>query len=125
MKSSIISFDSKTAADFQPSILSLSQPNSITNSDIRSTLRISRAIKENPSQFTHALALEVKNLLGHISLSAEVINSNTIDNELKSCLDVILRSTLRINNLVTIFLINQQVDAILAEKGYNGAQEAG
>jgi signal transduction histidine kinase len=63
-----------------------------------------------------ALAHEVRNPLTNINLSVKLLESAIKDDELKSYLDIITRSSIRINNLIKEFLNQQLPDKILVEK---------
>jgi nitrogen-specific signal transduction histidine kinase len=56
------------------------------------------------------LAREVRNPLSNINLSAEMLESAIKDNELKIYLDIIMRSSMRINNLINQLLMSQESD---------------
>lgn len=71
---------------------------------------------EQPGQFVTALAHEVRNPLSNINLAVEMLKSTTIDEEQKSYLDIILRGSGRISNLVTDLLTTCQPDEIKPER---------
>src|SRR5688572_23595802 len=73
-------------------------------------------IPKQPSQFTSALVHEVRNPLANINLSVEVLQSAIKDNDLKIYLDIIMRSSIRINNLISDLLKHQQAYEVRSEK---------
>jgi signal transduction histidine kinase len=66
--------------------------------------------RDQSSRFASALAHEVRNPLTSINLSIDMLNSAIMDNELKVYLDIILRSSARINHLVNELLKYQEVE---------------
>jgi signal transduction histidine kinase len=73
-------------------------------------------LKNHPSQFASALAHEVRNPLTNIKLSVEMLNSAVKDNDLKVYIDIIMRSSKRIDDLINELLTTQQVGKIHSEK---------
>jgi signal transduction histidine kinase len=63
-----------------------------------------------PSRFASALAREVRNPLTSINLSIDMLSSSIIDSELKIYVDIIGRSSTRINHLVDQLLKYQQIE---------------
>ncbi|MEI9933736.1 MAG: histidine kinase dimerization/phospho-acceptor domain-containing protein [Ferruginibacter sp.] len=59
--------------------------------------------KKKPNQFATALAHEVRNPLSTINLAAEMLQTTIKDEEQRMYLDIILRGSGRIKNLVTDF----------------------
>jgi signal transduction histidine kinase len=62
------------------------------------------------ARFASALAHEVRNPLTNINLSIDMLNSATTDRELKVYLDIILRSSARINYLINELLQYQEIE---------------
>jgi len=80
------------------------------------SLPISETTKKDTDQLMLALAHEVRNPLTNINLSVKLLDSAIKDEELRAYLDIITRSSIRINNLIKEFLNEQLPDVILAEK---------
>lgn len=78
-------------------------------------------LDNRPGQFTAALAHEVRNPLANINLSVEMLQTLVLDEEMKLYLDIIMRSSGRINALVRELLEYQQADE--AEAGSHSVQE--
>src|SRR5687768_14301861 len=72
--------------------------------------------KDQSSQFVSALAHEIRNPLANINLSVGILQSAIKDDELKTYLDIIIRSSIRINHLINDLLQYQDADEMLAEK---------
>jgi signal transduction histidine kinase len=68
----------------------------------------SEIAKDKPSQYASALAHEVRNPLSNINLAVEMLQSISRDADQQIYLDIILRGSLRINNLVTDLLATCQ-----------------
>jgi signal transduction histidine kinase len=62
------------------------------------------------SRFASALAHEVRNPLTNINLSIDMLNSAITDNEPKIYLDIINRSSMRINHLINELLRYQEIE---------------
>jgi signal transduction histidine kinase len=62
------------------------------------------------SRFASALAHEVRNPLTNINLSIDMLNSAITNSELKIYLDIILRSSMRINHLINELLQYQDIE---------------
>ncbi|THU40464.1 hypothetical protein FAM09_11425 [Niastella caeni] len=103
-----ISFRGTTAPDYHPSILFHSYRGMVTDNDNIFTPLIPAILKYYRGQFVYLMAQEVRNLLGHINLSVEMLESLIEDNDLKMYLDVITRNSIRINNVVNKFITYQQ-----------------
>jgi signal transduction histidine kinase len=74
-------------------------------------------LKDIPAQIASVLAHEVRNPLTNITLALGMLESCLKDNdEAKTYLDIILRSTMRINILVNELMKKDQVDEIHTEK---------
>jgi signal transduction histidine kinase len=74
------------------------------------------AVKGNSDQFVSALAHEIRNPLTNIKLSVEMLNSVIKDNDLKVYIDIIVRSSKKIDNLIKELLTIQKLNEIQAEK---------
>jgi signal transduction histidine kinase len=81
----------------------------------RSTLQ-SELLQKQHDQLATALAHEIRNPLTNIDLSAKMLEASIKDNELKKYLDIIKRSSIRINSLVSDLLKYQQPDEAPTEK---------
>jgi signal transduction histidine kinase len=62
------------------------------------------------SRFASALAHEVRNPLTNINLSIDMLHSGITNSELKIYLDIILRSSMRINYLINELLQYQEIE---------------
>ncbi|HEX5651460.1 MAG TPA: HAMP domain-containing sensor histidine kinase [Chitinophagaceae bacterium] len=71
---------------------------------------ISKITKTGASQFTSALAHEVRNPLSNINLAVEMLKRISKDADEKLYLDIIMRASWRINQLVSEFLTTSQSD---------------
>jgi len=72
--------------------------------------------KSLPDSFISALAHEVRNPLSNINLSISMLEAAIKDDDLKIYLDIIRRSSTRINNQITELLKYQLADEAPAEK---------
>jgi signal transduction histidine kinase len=75
-----------------------------------------KIIKEPSIEFIAVLAHEVRNPLTNISLSLEMLASVLKDSNQKVYLDIIKRSSVRINDLVNELLKYQQAELVQTEK---------
>lgn len=66
--------------------------------------------------FASTLAHEIRNPLTNINLSVEMLQTIIKDDNLKRYLDIIMRGSTRINQLINEFLKYQQTDEIQGEK---------
>ena len=73
-------------------------------------------LKDNSSGFASALAHEVRNPLTNINLSVEMLKAATKDSELNMYVDIIMRSSTRINNLINELLKYQETDEAKVHK---------
>ena len=73
-------------------------------------------LKDIPAQIASVLAHEVRNPLTNITLAIEMLGSCIKDDEAKTYLDIIVRSTTRINILINELLKNQTGDVVHTEK---------
>jgi len=71
--------------------------------------------KKNLTQFILAIAHELRNPLTNIQLSVKMIESVIEDDKLKIFLDIIMRSTTRINDLI-VELLKYNQDEVQSEK---------
>jgi len=69
-----------------------------------------------PGQFVAALAHEVRNPLSNINLAVEMLKSTILDDDQKLYLDIIMRGSGRINDLVRDLLTSCQPDELKAER---------
>ena len=83
---------------------------------ISSSNRSPVIVKDHSAQFASALAHEVRNPLTNIKLSSEMLNSVVKDNDLRIYIDIILRSSKRIEDLINELLTTQQVNKMHAEE---------
>ena len=109
-----ISLDAKTAFDYKP-------PNfdsyiETATEKINNYTPWAAPVKDQPSQFVSALAHEIRNPLANINLSVEILESAIKDDELKTYLGIIMRSSIRINHLINDLLRYQKADEMHAEK---------
>ncbi|MDB5232683.1 MAG: response regulator [Chitinophagaceae bacterium] len=75
-------------------------------------------VNEYPNRFTATLVHEVRNPLTNITLSVQVLESAILDEELKKYLQIITRSSARINKLISDLLVYQQADEVQPEKHF-------
>jgi signal transduction histidine kinase len=68
------------------------------------TSRFTKIIQDQPGQFSPVLAHEIRNPLSNILLAAEMLKSQVIDDYHKSYLDIIVRGSTQINNIITELL---------------------
>jgi len=116
MYTPIISVEATTQVDHCLSVVQNLLTNVDTNNNKRHAISISEIMKEYTHQFDHALAVRVRVPLGHISLAAELLESLSGDKDLKMCLDVMTRSSVRISNLVTEFHSFHQAEEVKRER---------
>lgn len=76
----------------------------------------SQLVKQQPSQFVSALAHEIRNPLANINLSVGILESAIKDDELKTYLGIIMRSSIRINHLINDLLRYQLANEMHSEK---------
>ena len=105
-------FPAKTSIGYQPSArfdsyLKTDRNNKSTgNTPGRQPLKA-----ENPSiQIASLLAHELRNPLTNINLSIDMLEYSIKDKELKGYIDIIKRSSTRINSLISEFLKHQQME---------------
>lgn len=72
--------------------------------------------KDTTARFTSALAHEIRNPLTNINLSVELLNAAIKDNELNMYVDIIMRSSIRINKLLNELLKYQETDEAKVHK---------
>ncbi|MEI9909280.1 MAG: HAMP domain-containing sensor histidine kinase [Bacteroidota bacterium] len=75
-----------------------------------------KVVEEHPGQFAAALAHEVRNPLSNINLAVEMLKSTLSDDDQKIYLDIIMRASGRINDVVTDLLAYYQAVEIKSEK---------
>jgi signal transduction histidine kinase len=82
-----------------------------------SSLTPSKIVQKKPGQFVAALAHEIRNPLSNINLAVEMLKSAIReDDNQKIYLDIIMRSSVRINELINDLLKYQQVDEVQTER---------
>ncbi len=69
-----------------------------------------KILKNDTDKFTKALAHEIRNPLTNINLSIQMLQSEVHDDKLKIYLDIINRSSQRINEMLNEVLKNRQLD---------------
>jgi signal transduction histidine kinase len=104
MKLPTVSFSDKITPDYKPSALLPSYRNKSTDNNNYSS-RMAVMLKGDPGQGANTLAQEMRNPLGHINLSVEMLESLIENNDLKMYLDIIKRNAIRIDNLLHEFLL--------------------
>jgi signal transduction histidine kinase len=88
----------------------------------KSTSSINKLAHSTPLQvlqdctgiFAPALVHELRNPLTNIKLAAEILKSGSLNEEQRMFADTILRGVIRINNLVTDYLISYKKDEIIS-----------
>jgi signal transduction histidine kinase len=75
-----------------------------------------KIVKEELGEFISALAHEIRNPLANINLSVKLLETEIKSEELKTYLDIIMRSSIRINNLIKELLIYQHSEEVPSEK---------
>lgn len=71
---------------------------------------------EQPDRFTSALAHEIRNPLSNIRLAVQMLNAMITDDSQKSYLDIILRGSGRISQIVTELLASSEVEETQRKK---------
>jgi nitrogen-specific signal transduction histidine kinase len=102
-----IFFNANTAVGDHPSII-FPIPVIATDHNNHFKSRMAEILNEYPGQLAYALAQEARNPLGHITLSVELLQSLIKDRDQKIYLDVIMRNSIRLNELIHEFLTYQQ-----------------
>jgi signal transduction histidine kinase len=67
-------------------------------------------------EFTYTLAHEIRNPLSTINLAVDMLKLTNDEHEKRTCLDIIARNSLRINDLLTDLLTSYQLDVIKLQK---------
>src|SRR5258708_11705088 len=80
------------------------------------TLPLPKIAKKQPCPFTSAVAHEVRNPLSNINLAVEMLKSTAMDDDQKIYLDIIMRNSGRINDLVNDLLTSCQTDEMQFEQ---------
>ncbi len=75
---------------------------------------------DDEHEFIAFLAHEVRNPLGSIKLSAEILYNILEDNDQKEYLEIIMRNSVRINDLITRLLTYQKHEREIASHSVNG-----
>ncbi len=76
---------------------------------------VQELLKDIPAQIASVLAHEVRNPLTNINLAIGMLESSIKDPDTKVYLDIIIRSSMRINTLITELLKNQQTNGVHTE----------
>jgi signal transduction histidine kinase len=84
--------------------------------NLSSSLPHSKIVQKQPAQFASALAHEVRNPLSNINLAVEMLQSIIKDDEQKIYLDIIMRGSARINDLVSDLTAYYQAEELRPEK---------
>jgi signal transduction histidine kinase len=79
-------------------------------------LTLPAIVEKKSGQFTTAMAHEVRNPLTNINLAVEMLKMELNARDQKTYLDIIMRSSVRINELVNELLKYQNADEIQTEK---------
>jgi signal transduction histidine kinase len=79
-------------------------------------MTVSTKSNNEPEKDLSALAHEVRNPLTNINLSLEVLKAALKDSDLKRYLDIIMRSSTRINDLIKQLLKSQLTDELREDK---------
>ncbi len=77
-------------------------------------------LNDDEHEFIAFLAHEVRNPLASIKLSAEILHSILKDDDLKDYLDIIMRNSVRINDLITKLLTYQKQEREETSHSVNG-----
>jgi nitrogen-specific signal transduction histidine kinase len=110
-----IFFNANTAVGDHPSIIFPTPVMAADHTNHRKS-RMAEILNDFPGQFAYALAQEARNPLGHITLSVEMLQSLIKDNDQKIYLDVIMRNSIRINDLINEFLTCQHAKRVQEAK---------
>lgn len=112
MQSQIISSNGITASDHPSSHNS----HAYIHSGNSNTVPVSvKKNKKDLTQFTPAIAHELRNPLTNIQLSVEMLQTVIKDDKLKTFLGIIMRSSVRINDLI-VELLKYNQDEVQSEK---------
>jgi signal transduction histidine kinase len=109
MNALTISFNDKTSMVYQPPRVFDSTIKATISNNHRYKPRVTtKRIEDLQAQFAFALVHEVRNPLTNINLAIEMLGSAIQDNQLKIYLDIITRSSIRINSLICDLLKHQE-----------------
>src|SRR5687768_5497396 len=101
MNSPTISLNDKTTIVYQPShVCDSTIKKGTNNNNHHKPLEATKIIKDSSVQFATSLIHEVRNPLTNINLAVEMLGSAIKDNQLKIYLDILTRSSIRINSLI-------------------------
>lgn len=81
-----------------------------------SSLTAPKVVQGQSGQFTSVLAHELRNPLTSINLAVQMLQSIVTDDSQRACLDIILRSSIRINDMITDLLTPPATETISQEK---------
>lgn len=87
-----------------------------TASNLLKYLTLPAIVEKNSCQFTAAMAHEVRNPLTNINLAVEMLKMQLSVSDQQTYLDIIMRSSVRINELVDELLKYQNADKIQTKK---------
>jgi signal transduction histidine kinase len=96
--------------DYQPSLHSPSSNTVPNHKDLGLPFPVTKTRGGQSSRFASALAHEVRNPLTNINLSTDMLRSAITDSELKIYVDIIIRSSMRINHLINELLQYQEIE---------------
>ena len=103
----------QTVPIFEPSLIFDSKANTDTNYILRNKQLIAPVIKEdNTAHYAIILAHEIRNPLANINLSVEMLKSELSDIDQKLYLEIINRSSERINILINQLLQYQHLEEV-------------
>src|SRR5580704_16876207 len=88
-------------------------PDTSANGNI---LALSEAMQEKPAQSISTVACEARNPLTSINLSVDMLQSEIKNNDLKIYLDIIMRSSMRINDMINEILQLCEADQMQSEQ---------
>jgi signal transduction histidine kinase len=88
----------------------------IPSSNLFKSLTPPKIVQKKPGLLASALAHEVRNPLSNINLAVEMLKSMNGGDDQKIYLDIIMRSSVRINDLIKELLKYQEADEVQAEK---------
>jgi signal transduction histidine kinase len=96
----------------QPSLNLVSYDMAPDHKNLNTPFPATKTGRDRPALFASALAHEIRNPLTNINLSIEMLQSLTTDNELRPYLDIIMRGSSRINQLINELLKCQDMEEV-------------
>lgn len=115
MSSLTSSFPAKASVNYKPSTKFNSYLIALPDKKNNALKQVTTATNTSPFQFASFMAHELRNPLTNINLSIDMLEFSIKDKELKEYLEIIKRSSKRINILIGEYLKCQQVDEIKEE----------